>query len=119
MGRYAQQKKRGGHLGGDAVLPPGPVNGKWSVQNEAGLVWAYWIDDGPAAPGYWRSRWRIPSLSMSWTLGTPAATDCMDGEEQASPFPGVHLQQQDVESIYCDAGGNPKSQWSGYQSIVP
>lgn len=119
MGRFAQQHKRGGHVGPDPGLPAGPTADQFYLEADAGVLYANWIGDGPGLPGYFRSRWRRPAISDFWMLGTPVSTVCLDGQQQVSPFPAVSGQQQDCELIFCDALGNVKSQWSAFQFLVP
>jgi hypothetical protein len=75
--------------------------------------------DGPDLAGYWRSRWRRPSISMLWTFSPDIAASQLEDEFQISPWPWTVGQQQDCEVMYCDADGNPLSGWSGFNFIVP
>ena len=118
MGRYAQQRKRGGHSGADGGLPAGPAADWWELEPDVPHLFARWTYEGDAPYDHWRARWRVPAVSMLWTLGgfPVAATD--EDETQLSPLPLVAGQQQDCEIIYCDVDGNAKSQWSAYQSAT-
>jgi len=118
MGRYAQQRKRGGHVGSEPGLPAGPANGDWQLINDSGVIEASWLSVDPAAFGYFRSRWRRPALSMLWTLGDDVPTPAVVGQETGSPFDVVGGQQQDCEVMFCDVDGNPQSQWSAYHSMT-
>lgn len=119
MGRYAQQRKRGGHLGADGGLPVGPTVDKLSLAVYVGYGQVSWVGDGPDPYMHWRSRWRLPAVNMLWTLSASPIATTLDGDQQASPFAAVHGQQQDCEAIFTDGAGNPVSQWSPYVSLVP
>jgi hypothetical protein len=119
MGRWAQQRKRGGHLGDQPGLPAGPSVDKWNVFTSAGLVKVAWSFGDPVPFDFWRSRWRRPSLSMLWTLNTEDAALTDLDEEQSSPWAAVGGQQQDCEIAYCDVAGTLLSGWSGFQSVTP
>jgi hypothetical protein len=118
MGRYAQQRKRGGHVGEAPGLPAGPVNSSWTVEEGDTNPQVRWISPDPSPFDFFRSRWRRPALSMLWTLSGDDAQPTAEDITQSSPFAKVALQQQDCEVIYCDVAGNPLSQWSAYQSIA-
>lgn len=117
MGRFAQQRKRGGHVGVDAGLPAGPTEDLWILQAAGSICWALWLSGYTGSFGFVNSRWRVPSISMVWTesLDGPVATD----SEQLlySPFVYAPGTQQDCELRYQDEAGNPLSQWSAWKSI--
>jgi hypothetical protein len=119
MGRYAQQRKRGGHVGTEAGLPPGPGNGLFALGSSSGQSFVSWIVDDEFPFSWWRSRWRVPALSMLWTLSGDDVQVTATDSNQYSPFAAVAGQQQDCEIIYCDVAGNPRSQWSAFKSVVP
>jgi hypothetical protein len=119
MGRWAQQRKRGGHLGMDAGLPAGPLLNLWDGEVIEGVPFVIWATDGVFPYSHWRSRWRVPAVSMLWTLSVDPVQDTVSTMSQQSPLEALPGQQQDVELIYCDAAGNPKSDWSGFASVVP
>ena len=118
MGRYAQQRKRGGHLGDEPGLPAGPATELWGFVEIDGTVSAKWTDDGNQPFDFWRSRWRVPAVSMLWTFSADDAQPTQFGTEQASPFPAVPAQLQQCEVMFCDVAGNPQSQWSAFQEFT-
>ena len=119
MGRWAQQRKRGGHVGGEAGLPAGPSLDLWAVDGVFDSPVVQWNNDGAFPFNFWRSRWRVPALTMLWTLALGDIPTTNGGETQSSPFDSIGGQEQDVELVYCDVAGNPLSDWSGYAVVVP
>lgn len=119
MGRWAQQRKRGGHLGAEPGLPAGPVFGSWEIQDLTLSLAVVWTDDAGHFYDFWRSRWRAPAVSMLWTLSSDAAAATATDEQQASPLSRFPGQQQDCELAYCTVDGTLLSGWSGYQSLTP
>lgn len=119
MGRYAQQRKRGGHLGLEAGLPPGPTLDDFLLEADGLAVQAHWAgpEDGPY--DFWRARFRRPTISILWSDPSDDVAVTADDESLVSPYPKVIGQQQDCEIIFTDSIGNPLSQWSAYQSIIP
>jgi hypothetical protein len=105
-------------MGQESGLPPGPDVGLWSLRSGEGLVWANWDVEGEFPGEYWRSAWRLPSVSMLWTLSASAVAITSPDETQQSPFAVVGGRQQDCRLIYCDIDGNPTSDWTGFRSII-
>ena len=119
MGRWAQQRKRGGHVGDQPGLPAGPSLEFFEVQTAALEVFVVCDSDDEGSFLYWRSRWRIPSVTLLWTLSPDDTAVVTAGAQQESPFASVAGQQQDCEVIFTDIDGNPQSQWSGFKTITP
>lgn len=119
MGRWAQQRKRGGHLGEQPGLPAGPSAGFFHLEYADSAVRAVCDSADEGIYTYWTSRWRVPALSTVWTNTTedPAAVGV--GESQPSMAAAVIAQQQDGETAFVDADGVRLTQWSAYHSIVP
>ena len=119
MGRWAQQRKRGGDLATQSGLPAGPELDRFGLDGAVPTVFATWTSEEPSPFGHWRSRWRVPSISVLWTPSASAVQTTVLDTEQVSPHTAVLGQQQDCEIAYCDAGGTLLSGWSGYAFIVP
>src|ERR1035437_1309439 len=119
MGRWAQQRKRGGHVGAAAGLPAGPDFAYWTLVKAGASVYVQWVTNGPVGQDFWISRWRVPSVSMLWTPTGDEVATTLAGGFQTSPFAAVVGVQQDCETAFADGDGNPISGWTGYQSIVP
>jgi hypothetical protein len=119
MGRYAQQRKRGGHVGQDGGLPPGPSLDLFSVEIDGPVINLSFTSEDPAPFDFWRSRWRRPALSMLWTFAADDPQPTETNASQESPFGPVGGQQQDYEVAYCGVGGNLLSQWSAFGVLVP
>lgn len=117
MGRYAQSKLRGGHVGNQVGLPAGPLNGDWHIIPDAPDAEAEWLTLPYGGWGYWRSRWRSPESSMTWQDSGDPVQAIAIGNQQYSPqsyVPGHPLQ---AEVAFCDAAGIVLSQWSAFQQI--
>lgn len=119
MGRYAQQRKRGGFQATDGGLPAGPALELWGFVELEGFVSVKLTDDSNQPADFWRSRWRVPAVSMLWTFSADDAPPTQYGTEQVSPFPAIHAQLQQCEVMFCDVAGNPQSQWSPYFPYMP
>lgn len=118
MGHFAQARKRGFINSPDSGLPAGPSLAKFSLSEAESQALATWVFDGPNPGQYWRSRWRVPSISGLWTESSDVAKSQLDGQVQTSPFPWQSGQQQDCECMFCTVDGTPLSQWSAYASIT-
>ena len=117
MGRYAQQRKRGGHAGAEPGLPAGPLLANFTLLTQGVQAFANWATEDFDGPDNWRTRWRVPSVSMLWTLSDSGVGTTLIGDVQASPFQALPDEQQDCEAIFCNAEGNPLSQWSAFAMI--
>ena len=67
MGRYAQQRKRGGHLGDEPGLPAGPATELWGFVEIDGTVSAKWSDLGIKMPAGSDEIIRVSRQSSSGT----------------------------------------------------
>lgn len=119
MGRYAQQSRRGGHVGVGQGLPPGPGNYDWQITDYGGFLGATYLKPDEVQYTFWQSRWRRPALSLLWTMTPYGVQITVPDEQSGSPFPRVVGQQQDAEIIYCNEDGDPLTQWSAFQFFTP
>jgi hypothetical protein len=118
MGRYAQCRLRGGHVGMESGLPAGPEDGQWSLVPSAPSAYAVWDVGAIAGFGFFVSRWRSPEVSMVWV---PSAEDpqILDTDnQQLSPLVFVAGHPLQAEVAFADAAGNAVSQWSAYKQIT-
>lgn len=116
MGRYAQQRMRGSDAASQPGLPPGPTLADFDVVAEDGSGNVYWTGPEHGAYNFWRSRWRIPSVSMLWSLSVSDIQPTTSDTIQTSPLAYEEGYPQDCEVIYCDVAGNVMTQWSPYKS---
>lgn len=117
MGRWAQQRKRGGHLGEESGLPAGPSIDWLSMDQGDEPCYLIWTTSEIAPFDFWRSRWRDITVTPLWTLSTDAAQLTVEDAQQACPFAKVlgHIFQW--EAAYCLADGTLKSQWSAFNQV--
>jgi len=118
MGRFAQQRKRGGDNGAQPGLPAGPDFSHWSLSLSDGAATVTWLTDDSLPGTFWESRWRVPALSMLWSASADDPQPIGIEQSQTSPFTYHAGQQQDCEVRYRQANGTPLSGWSGYQSLT-
>lgn len=119
MGRWAQQQKRGGDQALQAGLPAGPDLALWEIEDDPEEQQATWLSPAPAPFDFFRARWRVPSVSMLWTLVPDVVQPTERDAQSASPFGRALGVQNDCELAYCDVAGNLLSGWSGFHSYTP
>ena len=119
MGRFAQSRKRGSSLAEEPGLPPGPTAEQWILHVDSITAEARWNTDGGTPYDYWISRWRVPAVSMLWTLSEDEVQEVVLTALQNSPFEPVVGQQQQAEVAYTDAEGNVLTQWSAFKFGTP
>ena len=118
MGRYAQQRKRGGHLGNDAGLPAGPSMDFFHMGVIAGAMLCICDTDEGGEYEYFKSRFRAPGVYPEWDSAIDDPALILVSNLQTSAFSAEVGQQQDGECCFCDVAGNRLTQWSGYHSFI-
>ena len=119
MGRYAQNRKRGGHLGEQPGLPAGPEIGVFEIDDEGDVLNCTFLPVDNPGYNWFVARWRVPALGGTWAASPDNPQQTLHGNTAASPFEPVSHQQQDCEIAYCDHLGAVLTQWSGYRTNTP
>ena len=117
MGRHAQQRKRGGHLGDAPGLPAGPTSDEWDFYTYETTLSVVWTGE-PAGPfDFFRGRWRQPANSPLWTFGLEVSNPTTDQGTSTCPFLLESEVLYQAEIMFCDVDGHPLSQWSAYKEF--